>query len=250
MIKIGDTVIDSAEIVAEYPQQGVERKIIDMLHSSDVVYSYTSIDQLKFEVAFRENIIDASIKLANTRFSFSVFRKARCNTDYWDLTGEGGFRIKDGVMPSDAINDIYLNSSKYSTECATAMVIVFCKAVVDTFPKNLSNELLNGVYLMNWQNTNTSLSIEYYRNLADYLPGDCRYFKNPDVNPETPEWQGENAIDLGNGTYYGHGIGIAPARVIIRALNSKRIPGSNTSAYLLDSATRPDFNQLAYIYNQ
>ena len=61
----------------------------------------------------------------------------------------------------------------------------------------------------------------------DYLPGDCRYFNNPDVDPLTPEWQGENAIDLSGGMYYGHGIGIKTADKIIEILNHNRIQDSN-----------------------
>lgn len=250
MINIDGNIIDSGTLMNEYPSEGIESKIIHILTSSDAVYHYSSINQVKFEADFRKNIISASKKLSDSRFSFKVFNKSKCNSNYWERTDEGGFRIKEGVIPSEAINDIYVSSSKYGTECATAMVIVFCKALVDTFPSNLSDKLLKGIYLMNWQHLNSSLGIEYYRNPADYLPGDCRYFKNPDVNPETPEWQGENTIDLGNGTYYGHGIGITTAGIIIRELNKNRVSGSNTSAYLLDSATRPDFKHLSDIYYQ
>ena len=84
----------------------------------------------------------------------------------------------------------------------------------------------------------------------DYLPGDCRYFNNPDVDPLTPEWQGQNAIDLSGGMYYGHGIGIKTADKIIEILNHNRIQDSTTSAYLMDMATRPGFMHLSFIYNK
>ncbi len=105
---------------------------------------------------------------------------------------------------------------------------------------------------MDWQHLDPSLGIDYHRNPADTFPGDCRYFRNPDVNPETPEWQGENAIDLDGGMYYGHGIGIQSAEGMIRTLNRHRTPGSNTSAFLMNSATRPDFKSLGrrYLQNQ
>ena len=103
---------------------------------------------------------------------------------------------------------------------------------------------------MNWQSLDKDLGIYLLRNPADYIPGDCRYFKNPDVNPLTPEWQGENAIDLGNGTYYGHGIGIKTAEEIIDALNSRRISEDSVSAYLMTSVTLLSFKYLNYKYNQ
>ncbi|NJD01069.1 MAG: hypothetical protein FIA99_00365 [Ruminiclostridium sp.] len=97
---------------------------------------------------------------------------------------------------------------------------------------------------MNWQHVHKHLGIQTYRDPEEYFPGDCRYFANPDVNPLTPEWQGENAIDLGTGKYYGHGIGITSAGNIIAALNENRISGSEVSAHLLQTATRPDFKKL------
>lgn len=78
------------------------------------------------------------------------------------------------------------------------------------------------IYLFDWQYLNRNLHVESYGGVTEFFPGDCQYFKNPDVNPATPEWQGENVINLGNGTYYGHGIGITSANGIIRELNRNR----------------------------
>ena len=49
----------------------------------------------------------------------------------------------------------------------------------------------------------------YYTNYI--IPGDVVYFNNPDFDPLTPQWRGENAVVLEDGTYFGHGIGIATA---------------------------------------
>jgi protein-glutamine gamma-glutamyltransferase len=75
-------------------------------------------------------------------------------------------------------------------------------------------------------------------------PGDVVYFKNPDHDPDKPEWQGENAVLLGNNSYYGHGLGIKGAEGMIASLNRERVPGSRISAYLTDEALHPDFAYL------
>jgi len=245
MIKISGNTLEPNSIAGQYKSNSIEIKIIDILSSSSTIYKYDSEDQLKFELSLRKSLIAASRALYRSKFSFKVFRKSKCNTDFWHRTNEGGFLLERGVMASDAINDIYINGSKYATECSTAIVIVYYKAIADVYPKELFNKMFPEIYLMNWQHLDSDLGITNKSKLPDYFPGDCRYFKNPDVDPLTPEWQGENTFDLGNDTYYGHGLGIADSERIIRALNRRRIEDSTTSAYLMDSAVRPNFKYLA-----
>jgi len=70
------------------------------------------------------------------------------------------------------------------------------------------------------------------------------YFRNPDHAPSKPEWQGENAVKLEEDLFYGHGIGITTAEIIIDSLNEERVPGSNISAFLTNESIHPDFNYL------
>ncbi len=247
MIRISGKLVDSS-ILNQYGANSIEGKILNILLASDQVYNYDSLNELKFELTLRKSIVTASKDLNRSRMDFLVFRKSRCNPDFWYRTGEGGFELKSGVRPSDAIKDIYINSSKYGTECATAMVIVYYKALVDVLPENLFNRMFPRIYLMNWQHLDNDLGIVDYMRVADYLPGDCRYFKNPDVDPLKSEWQGENVFLMENGLYYGHGIGITTGDRIIEALNRKRIKGSTISAYLLPSAKRLNFKYLSSKY--
>ena len=60
-----------------------------------------------------------------------------------ERTEEGGFLLKDGVKPSEAIKDIFVNSSLYGTECATAMVIVFYGAIVNVFPEEVFDRVFH-----------------------------------------------------------------------------------------------------------
>lgn len=248
MIIISGNTVDINTFAGDYPTGSVERETLNRLMSSSFTYRYISPEQLKFELLLRKNIVEASIALYRSRLSFETFRNSRCNPNYWERTENGGFLSKPDVSSYEAIVDIYRNGRRYGTECATAMVIVFFGALTETFSEKLFNVLFPRIYLMDWQSLDPALGIRSYRSVPDMLPGDCLYVKNPDVDPLTPEWQGENIIDLGNNRYYGHGIGIYPIEGFIEALNRNRIEGSQTSAYLLDSATRPDFDSLSNEY--
>lgn len=249
MIRISGSIIEPNTILEQYPSDSIERKTAAILSSSSKVYDYVSLQQLNFELSLRKNIIKASLDLNNSNFSFRTFRNSFCNTEFWNRSNEGGFLLKNRVSAYNAVRDIYFNSSLYGTECSTAIVILYYKALLETIPQDLFNRLFPKIYLMDWQHLDRKLGINQDSNPADYLPGDCRYFKNPDVDPMTPEWQGENVIDLGNGTFYGHGIGISTAAQIIETLNRLRISGSQISAYLSDSVTNPGYRLLADIYH-
>lgn len=248
MIIISDKQLPFSVVNGLYPSNSIKSDMVKKLFLSDRNYYYDSIEQLKFEMDLRKNIINAAIDLYKSKMTFRVFRKSKCNTDYWKRTDEGGFILKENVKASIGIKDIYTNSREYGTECATAIIIVYYKAILDSFGDVLFNEIFKRIHLMNWSYLDRNLGITYSRDVVDYLPGDCRYFKNPDVNPTTPEWQGENAIDLSNERYYGHGIGIKSAESIIDTLNRYRKKDSNTSAYLLNSATNPNYKELSNIY--
>lgn len=248
MITISGNIVTIDKIDAEYPPTSLERKIAEQLSSSKDVYIYDSLNQLKFDIELRLNIVGAARELDRSNVSFTTFRKSKCNTDYWQRTDEGGFLLKEYIKPSDAIKDIFINSSKYGTECATAIVIIYYKALLNILPEKLFNEMFPSIYLLNWHYISRNLYIEQYRDVTEFFPGDCQYFKNPDVNPATPEWQGENVINLGNTTYFGHGIGIKTADGIIKALNKNRKSGATESAFLLDSANRLNSKRIADKY--
>jgi protein-glutamine gamma-glutamyltransferase len=196
-----------------------------------------------FEIILRDRIIDAAISLAKSKVRFAIFRLSKCNEQFWIKNELGGFQLKEGVLPSDAINDIFINSHLYAFECATAIVIVFYKAVLDVMDKQTFNRLFSNLLLYDWH-VDQDLGIKTKKG-EDYLPGDCLYFKNPEFDPQTPQWQGENTIYLGKDLHYGHGIGIKTAEGIIAALNKKRKKDATKSAYLLPQTTRVDFIYLS-----
>ncbi|CAG7650075.1 protein-glutamine gamma-glutamyltransferase [Paenibacillus allorhizosphaerae] len=218
----------------------LEREIYAQKQASSKSYNYDSLEALRFELKLREAIVEASRGLDKSAAAFETFRKSRCNPAYWTRTSEGGFRLRDNVRPSDAIRDIYTNGQLYGFECATAIIIVLYKGVLETIGSDSFNRLFGDLYLFAWQHDSDLRLITEY-NKSESYPGDVQYFKNPDVNPKVMEWQGENVIRMPGQLFFGHGIGIGNADKIIAKLNRHRKPGSTVSAYMLDESTYPNF---------
>ncbi|OXS69549.1 protein-glutamine gamma-glutamyltransferase [Priestia filamentosa] len=229
-----------------WPSGSIESMIVQRMNEDQIVYSYQSVDELSFELKLRENIIASARAMNEGHADFEIFENSRCNPQYWHLTRSGGFQLKRDVMPSDAIQDIYKNSSLYAFECATAKVIIYYHAVLNSIGEHLFNRLFRPLYLYSWH-FDPDLGIHAIKT-RHFLPGDIVYFNNPDFDPEASWWRGENAVVLEDDTYFGHGVGIGTAEQIIDALNQKRKPGEgNQSAYLTNSVARPSFKHLANI---
>lgn len=248
MIQIAENPENIKILENQYPQGSTERAVLQIVSGSAKTYTYRSMEFLQFELELRAATVSASIELDHSGMEFAVFRKSRCNPAYWTRTPEGGFLLKNGSKPSDAILDIYRNGPSYATECATAILIVFYRAVLDVFQDALFDRVFRKIQLMNWHHVAPVFeSVARMEAASDFLPGDRRYFMNPDVNPITPEWQGENVIMLDDDLYYGHGVGIQNAASIIKALNSNRVKNARKSAYLMKLVGRPDFQALFHM---
>ena len=227
----------------QWSSGSIERMIIQLMMEDTVVYSYQSIDELSFELTVRKNIIVSAKAMSQSDVQFEPFINSRCHPEYWQLTSNGGFMQRQGVKPSDAIKDIYKNSSQYAFECATAMLIIYYHAVLNVLGESLFNQYFQSIYLYGWfADPDLGINVTY---TTHFLPGDIIYFKNPDFDPQTPYWRGENAVVLEDDMYFGHGVGIQTAEEMIDALNQVRKPGTNQSASLTNVVARPSFNYLA-----
>jgi len=232
-----------------FPANSVEARLLSTMTESASKYSYDSLHTLSFELLLRREIVNAAQLLYKSRFGFAVFHRSRCNEAYWKRTSNGGFQLKKNTVPAAAIRDIYENGSAYATECATAMLVVYYKAFLETYGEERFNSLFSDIYLMNWHTSDPLLKAAATpRPVPELLLGDRGYFANPDVDPQTPQWQGENVIVLPDGLYYGHGVGIHTADRIIKALNGNRKEGATQPSYLMRSAGRPDIKKLAGYY--
>lgn len=221
----------------------LEDLIFQQMQKETAVFSFFSIKELSFEIRLRKNIITMAKALNESNAKFSIFQYARCNPRYWYLTAAGGFRLKPNIRPSDAILDIFKNSSLYAFECATACVIIIYIAVLKSIGVSLFNQLFQNLYLYSWH-ADPDLRIHtFYAN--HFLPGDVVYFNNPDFDPKYHWYRGVNAVALTDGNFFGHGFGIRTGKEMIQILNNKRNPNSNKSAYLTNLVTRPYLTHLA-----
>lgn len=221
----------------------MERQILRQMQRSSEVYRYESVAVLEFELKTRSMIVAAAIALSNSGAQFATFEDSYCHEKYWQLQPNGAFRLRSDVTPAEGINDIFQNGRYYAFECATAMVIVLYKAVLDAIGEASFNTYFSGLVLYDWQYDSDLRIIS--RTTGEAYPGDVRYFNNPDFNPSNPEWRGENAIKLPGNMYFAHGLGIRRPEEILRILNMRRRPGSMTPAYLLEQYEVLDY---AYTY--
>ncbi|MCG7408754.1 protein-glutamine gamma-glutamyltransferase [Paenibacillus sp. ACRRX] len=220
-----------------------EQGILAQKERSPETYYYNSLEALDFELKMRTSIVEAATALNFSGVDFAVFERSRCNEQFWVRAENGGFQLRPDVLPSDAINDIFQQGKLYAFECSAAIVIILYKATLDMIKKEAFNAYFQDLFIWDW-NYDSDLKLVAKRTSREVYPGDILYFKNPDHDPQFPEWQGENVILLANDLYYGHGIGIRSKQAIIDALNKARAPGSTTSAFLTEDVIHPDFEYL------
>ncbi|MCD7035776.1 protein-glutamine gamma-glutamyltransferase [Metabacillus sp. GX 13764] len=226
----------------------LQKEIFSKMNSYEEIYAYDNAEQLQFELQMRQRVVGAARDLNKSGVLFEIFQNSYANRKLWKVSSHGAFFLKPGVTPAEGIRDIFQNGSKYAFECATAMTIVLYKAALDSISEQQFNRLFDGLVLYDWH-TDDDLGL-YTTKGNNFVPGDVLYFNNPDFSPETPQWRGENVIDLGNGKYYGHGIGIDSAEGMIRQLNSYRKPYAIQSAYLFSQVSKPDYKYLSYFQNR
>lgn len=249
MIKIKGRPFELSTIENQYSEDSIEKEVLNTMMQSTEVYEYDSIENIQFELKLRKEIVNSAIELNKSGMDFKIFKESKCNDKFWERTDSGGFKLKENVKPNNAIQDIFINGNQYGTECATAMMIVYYKALLNVFGENRFNETFPNIYLMDWDVREPLLrEVRTVNPAADVLLGDRKYFSNPEFNEETPEWQGENVIVLDKEKHYGHGIGIKTAEQMIEALNLNRKEDATQSAYLMKSAGRPSFQKLNRAY--
>lgn len=193
------------------------------------------------------NIVKAAkaFHAAGVKFSGSSKTDA-VNKELWWMGYGGKMGVRQGVRPSDAINDIFKHGSKYGMECATATMVIMYKGILDTIgPKDFDRAFAK-TRLFRWDIKDDDFkAAEKKGDLPGFWPGDHTYFKNPEFDPANSAFQGENVIYLGGGQYFGHGLGIVSEREVIASLNELRRPGARTSARRDNFELRLDGKKIA-----
>ncbi len=214
-----------------------ENRIVAALKSSPTKYQYSDLRELQLELKLRKNIITASKEMNDGDAQFASFEHSYFNPTYWIKTRKG-YLLKEGKSPSEAIEDVFINSSQYAFQCVTSIVLIYYKTILDSIKKEYFNELFSS--LLVWDhNYDKDLAMVTYEGM-DYIPGDVYYFYNPDF--EDPIWMGENAVFLEEDQYFGHGIGILTHDKMVETINTLRKKDAQKSAYLLNQVTRLRFS--------
>ncbi|MBS4188961.1 protein-glutamine gamma-glutamyltransferase [Bacillus sp. FJAT-49705] len=224
---------------------GVQREIFIALEDSPEVHRYHSLHEFLFDLQLRENIILAARKLNESQVAFAPFVTSKFNPRIWKKI-RYGYLLDPSVLPSDAIKDIFENGKEYAFECTTAIVIIYYKAVLNSISTSYFNMLFQRLLVWDW-NYDKDLGI-ITKEGRDFIPGDVVYFYNPDY--DHPVWSGENTVYLGNGLYFGHGIGIRTEEGMIQELNKLRKKNATRSAYLISQYSRLNTRYLSQFARQ
>ncbi|MBI1944833.1 MAG: hypothetical protein HYS27_04010 [Deltaproteobacteria bacterium] len=194
-------------------------------------------------------MIGAAESMGAAKHEFALIKDHTFNDKYWTPEGNGTFKLKPGVKPSEAFDDIFKDPKKYKFECATGLVIMQYKAMRDLLGKDDFDRVFPKLRVGPWQTeAGYDKHVKFDGGSTEATPerrgevraGDYGYFKNWDVSDDARKrgWQGENVVYLGevNGErmFFGHPFGIASEKTIVDYLNSERNPGSTRSASYLD----------------
>ncbi len=201
------------------------------------------------QAAMQLNIVKAAKSFDAAGVNFSGSSKTdKVNKDLWWMGYGGKMGVRQNVKPSDAINDIFKNGGKYGMECATGTMVVLYKGILDTIGPADFDRAFAKTRLFRWDIKDDDFkAAEKSGKLPGFWPGDHTYFKNPDFDPSNSAFQGENVIYLGDGMYFGHGLGIVSEKGVIESLNGLRKPGATRSAVRDDFELRLDGGKIAML---
>jgi protein-glutamine gamma-glutamyltransferase len=206
------------------------------------------------ELAFRCHVVKAAKDLAAGGASFSPNADTdKVNLSLWTMGYGGRMQVRkfmpDGSFgkPSEALRDIFTNGRAYGFECATAMMVIYHKAILDHVGDDAFDKMFSepkNLTFFRW-----SVEDEDFTDVKELVykpvplqPGTHYYYKNPDAAPENSAFAGENVLYLGDGQFYAHGIiggagtYIVTERDIMNTLTRLRKPDATIKPFRVDMA--------------
>lgn len=229
--------------------------------------------------AYEKNVKDTAQELSGKKVPFASSQSGvKFNDKFWEKTSDG-FRVKDGVKPSDAMKDYLANPSAYCLDCAMSSKMLTSAAAMRTVGAEKFDAaaakhggldvsfgeykgLHKGTQSMVREDPKASASTvppksepmgmdSWVRN--NEKPGDAVYFRNPQAfeGAKRAGWGGENAIalgmnDKGEQLYFAHGVrpdrSIVTEQEIVDKLKTVT-PNNAGKVERMDEIYRPDFTK-------
>lgn len=225
------------------------------LDASDVVWTRDAAGQVNVRqlgqalcerVRIGAAMTSACEDMGRARHAFALLDDQSFSRTHWQQEGGGTFHVRDGVRPSQALRDVFAHPDAYRFECATALVLVHYKAMLELVGDDDFDRMCPRLRVGPWETDEAF--VRHTRSEGDsaveaseerrrhFRAGDYGYIKNWDVSEKGARagWQGENVIALGDGRFYGHPFGVTTEDSIVQHLNTHRVEGAARPAGLLD----------------
>lgn len=240
------------------------------LDENDLIFTKNAdgtVDVKQIGKALRDRVfiggamVDAAHEMGKAKHKFGDLE---ANEVVWEIDEDNPntMYLNPEFEPSVALMDIFNNPDLYKFECATAMVILRYRAMLEMIGENDFNRICSDLQIGVWDQEDHAADVWEVtgksakgedaemtdETRAKLMPGDYAYFKNWDVTEAAFKggWQGENVIFLGEGKFYGHPFGIVEGKKIVDYLNKHRKAGSTRSASMLDLHARVNEKVLTY----
>jgi len=251
----GSTVSKASSYYKRHDKDPTAKAVLDILIASKQSYQRSS-DSLDFELKVRTNFVRAANELSESQLAFPSHADEGplikgLKLKHWETKGTG-ISLKKGSRPSQGIREIFeaARTEGVEAECNTALHLVWYKGILDSAVSEDQFDRLfdyrgTGQYEFDISGYDSSSPGALLPRMpaADYLPGDYRFFENPQFNPKTPAWRGENVIQMPRG-FYGHPGGTKSKEEWISFLNKHRGEDAKLKAFLSDDAQRFDWDML------
>jgi protein-glutamine gamma-glutamyltransferase len=227
-------------VVRKDPRTGATRKSVMGVKRAD-------------DVAFRLKVIDAARALATSGAEFSPGSDTDAvNPALWSLSYGGKMTVrkfpKDGSAgsPARALRDIFDNGQMYGFECATAMMVIYHKAILDTVGEEAFDAMFSeprSLAFFRWsiKDADYVAAERMTDGEPGWMPGTHYYYRNPDASDENSAFRGENVIYLGSEKgermFYAHGVVgkegtyLVSEKDLVRSLRMLRKRGAKTEPF-------------------